>query len=42
MIVRRFAVFAFSAAIGFGIALHELPNHHPALAATTVSTHLAR
>lgn len=33
MIARRLAVFAFSAAVGYGIAIHELPKHHPALAA---------
>jgi hypothetical protein len=37
MIARRFAVLAFSAAIGFGIALHELPRQHTVPLATTAT-----
>jgi len=33
MIARRFTVFVFSAALGFGVALHELPRHNGAAAA---------
>jgi|GEM_PF-2950445 len=33
MIARRFAVFLASAALGFGVALYELPHQGPAPAA---------
>jgi len=42
MIDRRFVVFAFSAAVGFGFALHELPKQHAPMAATSVTVHIAR
>lgn len=38
MIARRFAVLAFSAAVGFGIALHEQPRQHTVPLATTSTT----